>query len=67
MIKKDEYGWKIGKWGSKISLTWRNKQILRWYGLRYFDDYNELCFGRLTIRIRKHKRDGIYLFREINN
>lgn len=69
LIKKDEHGFKIGKWYSPISLTWRNNQILRWYGVRFFDKYNEICFGRLTIRILKPKflqvDSGIYLFREM--
>lgn len=69
VIKRDEYGFKIGNWNSPISLTWRNNQILRWYGIRFFDKYHEVCFGRLTIRIYKPKflriNNGIYLFREM--
>lgn len=69
IVKKDEYGYKIGTWASPISIGWRKNAIFRWYGIRFFDKYNEVCFGRLEIRIWKPKflrtNSGIYFFREM--
>ncbi len=69
IFDKDERGWQIGRWNTLISIRWRKFQIMRWYGVKFDDKYNTICFGRLQIRVWKPKfmrsGEGIFLYREI--
>lgn len=69
LFNKDEFGWNIGRWYTPISVRWVKSKIMRFYGIRFDDKYNTMCFGRLEIRIWKPKcmrsGSGIYFYRKM--
>jgi hypothetical protein len=66
---KNEFGWEVGRWNTPVSIKWHKFKILRFYGIKFDDKFNTLCFGRLEIRVWKpncmRSGMGIYLFKEM--
>jgi hypothetical protein len=55
MIKKDVYGWGIGKWNSIVSIRYFTATKFVQWGLKFYCKYWELYLGRMKIRVWKPK------------